>query len=447
MNLPTLHISADPHASLLPKSEISQHQLIKRGIWAYFILLIVEGALRKWFLPGLSAPLLIVRDPVAFLLLFKAAKDGIIRPNIYMSSAILIGIAGLFTAIFLGHGNLAVALFGARILLIHFPLIFVIGTVFNREDVIKMGKTLVWISIPMALLIAIQFYSPQSAWVNRGIGGNTDGAGFSGALGFLRPPGTFSFTNGNALFFSFAGGFIIYFWLTPNNINRIVLFAATLSLLAAIPLSISRALFFSLAISLAFAFLAILRNPRLMSRVLVFAMFAFASFMILVNTGFFNTSVEAFMSRFENANEAEGGVSGVIGGRFLGGMLTGLSSSHQTPLWGYGLGMGTNAGAMMLTGNNSQFLISEEEWGRLIGELGPLLGILIILIRLALCVKMAFASYRRIAAGDLLPWMLLSFGIINIPQGQWAQPTSLGFSTLVAGLIIAAFNTQKEKAG
>jgi len=31
----------------------------------YLVLLIVEGALRKWLLPSLSDPLLLVRDPVA----------------------------------------------------------------------------------------------------------------------------------------------------------------------------------------------------------------------------------------------------------------------------------------------------------------------------------------------------------------------------------------------
>ena len=36
-------------------------------LWTYFWLLIFEGALRKWVLPGLSNPLLIVRDPVAIL--------------------------------------------------------------------------------------------------------------------------------------------------------------------------------------------------------------------------------------------------------------------------------------------------------------------------------------------------------------------------------------------
>ncbi len=417
-----------------------QHTLLKRGIWMYFILLVFEGALRKWFLPGLSTPLLIVRDPVALLLLLKAMKDGILPSNTYISAAILVGITGVFTAIFLGHGHLAVALFGARIFIIHFPLVFVIGKIFNRDDVIQMGKVMVWISIPMTVLIALQFYSPQSAWVNRGIGGDMKGAGFSGALGYFRPPGTFSFTNGNALFFSLVSSFIVYFWLMPAKINRLVLMIATLCLIAAIPLSISRALFFSVAVATMFALFAIMRKPQLLGRVVVVGFIAVVGLGLLSNTSFFKTSTDAFTSRFETANETEGGLGGVVSGRYLGGMMAGLSSSPRTPFFGYGLGMGTNAGAMILTGDNSLFLISEEEWGRLIGELGPLLGIIVILFRVALVKKLLFASYRQLGMGELLPWMLMSFGLLNIPQGQWAQPTSLGFSTLIAGLIIASFN-------
>ena len=43
---------------------------IRQLLWIYFWLLIFEGALRKWILPGLSNPLLLVRDPVALLALW-----------------------------------------------------------------------------------------------------------------------------------------------------------------------------------------------------------------------------------------------------------------------------------------------------------------------------------------------------------------------------------------
>jgi hypothetical protein len=426
--------------SLQKKGQEGLTRLVKQGIWAYFLLLIFEGAFRKWFLPSLATPLLIVRDPIALFLLVKIWQRGMLLPNIYLVGTVLIGILGIFTATLLGHGNLLVALFGARILLFHFPFMFVIGRFFNRDDVIKIGKTTLWISIPMTLLIAIQFYSPQSAWVNLGVGGDTEGAGFSGALGYFRPPATFSFTNGTTLFFSLVSCFIFYFWFYPSNINRLLLISATVALLIAVPLSISRSLFFQVGVALAFALMAISRKPEFLFYLFLGIIGGILILLLLSHISFFQTATEAFTSRFEAASETEGGLKGTLVDRFLGGMIDGLNQSSNQPFFGYGLGMGTNVGSMLLTGGRS-FLIAEGEWGRLIGELGPLMGIAIILIRLGFSAKIALASYSKLVKGDLLPWMLLSFGLVVIPQGQWAQPTSLGFSTLIGGLILASLRS------
>jgi hypothetical protein len=77
--------------------------------------------------------------------------------------------------------------------------------------------------------------------------------------------------------------------------------------------------------------------------------------------------------------------------------------------------------------------------------MGPLLGILIIVIRVTFSIKLAFAGYGKIAEGNLLPWLLLSVGLLVIPQGQWGQPTTLGFSTLIGGLIIASFRIPSDQ--
>jgi hypothetical protein len=412
--------------------------LLKQGIWVYFILLLFEGALRKWFLPGLATPLLLVRDPLALWLVFATWKRGLLPANIYMSGMVLVGILGIYTTMGLGHGNFSVALYGARILLLHIPLIFVIGRILNREDVLKIGIVTLWISIPMVLLIGLQFFSPQSAWVNRGVGGDMAGAGFSGALNYFRPPGTFSFTNGNTLFFSFVASFVCYFWLNPNGISRIILIGSTISLIAAIPLSISRGLFFHIGVSFIFAILATSRNPKYIGRMLVANISILFALVFLSNTSFFQTATGAFANRFETANMMEGGIKGVFLDRYLGGMIGALNESSSQPFFGYGLGMGTNVGSMLLEGK-IQYLISEGEWGRLIGELGPLMGVTIILLRLGLIIKLGAASYKKLLTGNLLPWMLLSYGLMVFPQGQWAQPTSLGFCIIIIGLIIASF--------
>ena len=416
---------------------------LKYGVWLYFILLVFEGALRKWLLPGLATPILIIRDPLAIWLIYKSWRMQMLTSNFYLSSMFVIGIVGFFTAIFLGHKNLAVAIFGTRIFLIYFPLIFIIGKVFTAEDVTDLGIFLLWLSVPMTILIAFQFYSPQSAWVNRGVGGDMEGGGFSGALGYFRPPGTFSFTTGMVQFYSLVVCFIMYFIFKPKLVNKFLLAAAILALILSIPLSISRTLLFQVALTVLFSSIILSKKPAYLFKMLL-ALIALAMLFLVINKiSFFNTALSAFTERFQNATESEGGLKEVFLDRFLGGMVGALFGNDTIPFFGFGSGMGTNVGSKLLTGGN-EFLISEGEWGRLIGELGPLFGLLAIAVRLSFCMQMAWACYKKVLVNDFLPWLLFSFGFIIFLQGQWAQPTTLGFATFVAGLILALFKPRQS---
>lgn len=418
--------------------------LIKKGIWLYFLLLIFEGALRKWVLPGLATPLLVVRDPIAIGIMFLCFQRGLFKLNSYIAVMWLISFVAYCTAIIAGHGNMLVALYGIRILALHFPLIFAIGWVFDKEDVVKMGKAMLWITIPMTILMAMQFYSPQSAWVNQGVGGDEGGAGFSGALGFFRPPGTFSFTNGLALFYGLAAAYVFYFWLdNSKTISKLILLAATACLLAAIPFSISRTVFFEIILSAVFVLVATTTKPKYFVRLISGSLAIVVLIAVLSNFNFFQTGVEVFTKRFESANKAEEGLEGIFVDRFLGGMVEAITDTEDLPFFGRGIGMGTNVGAMMLSGE-LKFLISEGEWGRLIGEMGLLLGLGVILLRLLLTFKMGITSFQAMRESNFLPWMLISFSSMNLLQGQWAQPTSLGFSILASGLVLAALKIKKD---
>lgn len=410
---------------------------LKRGIWIYFFLIIFEGALRKWIIPGLASPLLIVRDPIACWLIFTTWNRGLLPSTPYLPLIYGIGIISIFTALIFGHGNLYVALFGARILLLNFALIFVIGRVFTRNDLLKLGKYMLWMALPMLCLITLQFYSPQSAWVNRGVGGDMNGAGFSGAMGFYRPPGTFSFTTGTTTFFCIVNIFVLYFWFSTARVNKFVLISATASVILAIPFSMSRGYFYQLIVTLVFFVLASLRKPQYLGKMLVAAAFIAIALTLLSPTKFFIRITEPLLARFDNAAQTEGGVKGTLGDRYLGLMGKAVDQAFNQPFFGYGIGMGTNVGASLITGNQN-FLISEEEWGRLIGECGAILGLSIILIRLSLVIKIGRASYKRMVQGDLLPWLLLSYGALLLGDGQWAQPTALGFSVLIGGLMLSA---------
>lgn len=426
-----------PSAAYRPPATFAAYKNLRKGIWIYFFLLIFEGALRKWVLPSFSTPLLIIRDPVAIWLVFAAANKGLLKANFYVAAMLFISVTGIITALLAGHGNFLVAIYGARIFVIHWPLIFVIGKVFNRDDVIQLGKTTLMIAIPMAVLIALQFYSPQSAWVNKAVGGGDEGAGFSGALGYFRPPGTFSFTNGNTLFFSFVAPFVVFFWFNPKLISKLVLVAATIGLVAAIPLSISRSLFFQFVITLFFAALAISRKPKNLPKLILIVIVGIAALFILSKLSFFQTATKAFTTRFEGANKTEGGLQGVVNDRFLGGMAKGIARSFDQPFWGRGIGLGTSVGGTLSLGK-AGLQLGEDEWQRILGEMGVLLGLIMIMIRLGTGLTLIKYSYRRLVKEDMLAWLLLSFSFLNVVQGQWGQPTNLGFGIIIGGLNFAA---------
>lgn len=418
---------------------------LKKGLWLFFWLLIFEGALRKWVFPGLATPLLLVRDPIAIWLVIKAWERRLIPANLYVLSSVAVGLLSIFTAVLFGHGSFMVAIYGSRIWFLYFPLIFVIGAVFNKDDVLEFARKYLILSIPMTILIVLQFYSPQSAWVNRGVGGNEAGAGFSGALDFFRPPGTFSFTSGVGHFYGALGCFVFYYWLDPEKINRRLLIAATICLLIAIPVSIIRGLLFQVIVMLVFMLLAAFRKPKNAGRIVIALVMGSFLIFILSQLSFLQTAIEAFTVRFTTANENEGGLEGVFGNRYFGGLISSFDLINTQPFWGYGSGIGTNVGAVLAGKQNFYAVINGEiEWQRVLGELGFLFGIIIIAVRLGLSLKMTVMSYKNLSKGYFLPWMILPFSLMNLPQGNLGVPTSLGFTIWMAGILLASCNTKES---
>lgn len=189
-----------------------------------------------------------------------------------------------------------------------------------------------------------------------------------------------------------------------------------------------------------------MRKNKLKDKFLKFVAIALVAGIILAFSGIGGTSVEAFTARFEGANKVEGGVDGVIGDRYIGGLLGSLIN-FDIPILGYGIGLGTNVGAKLMGGNMYSFGFNGEvEWSRIIGECGMLLGLIIIGIRVLFSLNLLKSSYKCLTQGyDLLPWMLSAGMMLTIPQGQWAIPTNLGFCILFGGLTLAAINTSKKR--
>jgi hypothetical protein len=427
---------------------MSTRRKIQLLLWAYFWLVIFEGALRKWILPGLSTPLLVVRDPIAIAAVVLGWPYLSRRPWAgWIGWFFAIGGVAVFLALIAGHGHVIIALFGARILWFHLPLIFLFGAVFARDDVYNFARATAVVAIPMAVLIAMQYSLPQSHFINVAPGGE-EGGGFDGALGKFRPPGTFSFTNGLVDFYSLAAACVAGLVVSgPRPLPKWIWLSAA-SLATALPISISRALLFKY-VGVAAAVIAssalIGRNiHKLLFGVLLLATMGLAaSFLPVVQD-----AQRTFAVRWERATEAEGGeqgIQGVFQKRVGGSTLGALANVFDAPLLGHGIGLGTNVGAMRAGGGRA-FLIAEGAWPATIGELGPILGLILLSVRVVLSIVLLRKAWGQARFGNSLPLILGGFALLGVVMGGTAQPTSLGFLVLGAGLMLASCNTARPES-
>jgi hypothetical protein len=94
-------------------------------------------------------------------------------------------------------------------------------------------------------------------------------------------------------------------------------------------------------------------------------------------------------------------------------------------------------GAKLLKGQ-AGFILSEGEWERNLSEMGPLIGVLYIFLRIAIVGHMASVAWKALKRGSTLSFLLLSACGLPVLNGNFSQPTALGFSVLAAGLCLAA---------
>jgi len=412
---------------------------LKIAIWLYLLLWIFEGALRKWILPSLATPLLVVRDPIAIYIIIRALYLNYKFLNTYTVAGVIFTLFGLAITLTFGHGNLFVGLYGARIMLLHFPLIFIIGQVFTKEDVLKMGRFLLVMNILMTLVVYFQYISPQTAFINIGIGGEGS-AGFSGAMGYSRPPGTFSFTSGLVIFYAAVSVFVFYFWLSKDYCSKILLYTSTITLIIALPLTISRGAVVGVLIVGLFAIIASVTTFKMVFKlVFIGVVFYFLIIILQQYSTIFSLSTEVFMHRVDAANKstAGGGFKDSIGLRMLNDLIDPIVNLFKQPLFVGNLGMGTNAGAQMLSGK-IKFLVAEGEFGRLAGEQGIVFGGGLIVLRIFLAISIAIKSLRLPKEEKILPFIICGSACVAIIQGQWAQPSVLGYSIIMAGLVMAS---------
>jgi hypothetical protein len=426
------------HVRRATPAEAARVVFLRRMIWLYFALLIAEGALRKWAFPSLSAPLLVIRDPLVLVIYMQALRcrrfpvnGPVVTYFLLLTSFILLAFFQIISEV---GGGPVVAAYGLRTNFLHLPLIFVIPQVFSYADVVKLGRWVLILSIPMAGLMVWQFLSPADSWVNNATMADTQQISF--ALGKIRPAGAFSFATGAAHFFVLATAFLMHGLIEPRaGYSRWLLGASLLSVMIVQPASGSRLLVLGCALTVVATSVYPLLCKGGSARILGVAALVCGVLAALSLTSFFREAMTVFMTRW---NDASGGnLNESLGARLFGGFLEPFALIPQVGLFGQGIGLGTNVASTLMTGT-PQFLLAESEWSRVIMEAGPLLGFSFLAYRTWLAGNLVVRAAGAARRHNLLAWLLAWDGCRTLLTEQIAQPTNLGFMVLVSGFCLAA---------
>jgi hypothetical protein len=430
----------------IDSSEERAKRHVRRLIWLYFLLLLIEGALRKWVLPDYSNPLLLVRDPVLIAIYLLAIPARVFPRNGWTIVLVVIGCLSFLATFaqlwpYLPPILIAeVAAYGFRSNFLHLPLIFVMAGVLRSEDVKRFGWWTLLILVPMSILMVAQFGAAPDALLNRTPGG--EGEMMMSALGKVRTAGPFSFVVGVAAYFSLAAGYLVWALLKPGIYKSWLVIVAGVALVVGIAVSGSRLTVGACAVVVASLVLIVVLRRDAVNR------FGHALIIILIlglvvsRLPVFHEGVNVLSARF---TEAAAGTDQSVARGLIGRVFDSFTDSFfvlgKAPFLGYGLGIGTNVGARFLTGH-SGFLLTEGEWSRIFLESGPVLGIAYVAWRLALVGRIGWLCIKSVRLGNALPLLLFSSSFLPMINGQFGQPTILGFTVFTTGLALAARNEE-----
>lgn len=390
----------------------------RRLVWLYFWLLIAEGILLSYS-AGLLANLLLAARDVAVIVIYAlvAARHRFPSNGFVATAAVLAGLLGISTMVW-GHGNSLTMLYGLRTNFLHLPLIFVIGDLFSLDDVRRFGKTLLWASLPIAVLIVLQFL--LAGCQNTGSGSVT---------------GSFLSTVGLSAFLAFQCAFIAAFFLEKHQ--RMISVISLVALIFAVVCSINPKAVWSVIIVLLGSLWAIFLNPKRIHEGFIFLAVVVGLTISVSFSPVFRAGSSATSNRFEEGTPVGKNIVAGVLDRFWEDMAEPWQVIKSVNLTGAGTGAGINTNATR-TGENP-LILAHHEWSRLLLESGLVLGLALIGLRIFLSGYLFYWGYRCLKNSDnFLPWVLCFAIVPLVFAGIWGHPSVLGFACLGGGLILAA---------
>jgi hypothetical protein len=182
------------------------------ALFSVFVLLVFEGALRKWAFPGAQAQIYLVKDAILLAVYLGFVLDGrrhqpalrgVASIRIVLLLAFAFGCVGVFNP---NSPSVLVGFTGLKTYFLYAPIAFILPYAFkSREHLLHMIRLYLVMAIPVALLGFIQVAAGPDSFLNTYVSHTEDPAVLAhfGHESIVRTSGTFSYISGYTSFLSF----------------------------------------------------------------------------------------------------------------------------------------------------------------------------------------------------------------------------------------------------
>jgi hypothetical protein len=386
--------------------------MLRALIAAFMMLIVVEGAIRKWLLPEYSTQIFAIKDLVLFgtFVLYLASRPARI-PRV--GSLVVWVFWALLVTAYAAIGGFSIEnLIGLRYYLAPLPLLLIIPEAIKRpEDLERVAAAAVIIAIPIGILGIIQYFSPTDSILNT-YAWSTDelattfGTGDNLAPDRPRVTGTFSYIT---TYTAFLSAVWVFAWIVLLHSAKTWLkFVAAASLVLLgfnMAMTGSRSLLLVGAVSAApFAWSFVRKLGNFKSQFLFFA--------IALASGYIGNSVfEPFAMTLQRGDTEEAFE------RVFGAIFAPYATLATVETFGSGIGS-TFAGLEYL-GIRTSAGFDEVALDRVGIELGIPGYLFLLMLKVAMLLK-AITVFKMEASRELRDWVLAA--ILVQASSLWQIP-------------------------
>jgi hypothetical protein len=420
----------------------------RKAIKLALLLVIAEGAIRKWFLPSAQDLVYFAKDAVLL-----AAYCGYLGdswrlrrlkgrpPQFLVGILILSALYGLLQVFNPHLPSLLVGALGFKAYFLYVPLLAILPAVFPDDAALAVFlRRYVLLAIPVGLLAAAQFFSPADSFLNTYARGSAETATTFGSSEFVRVTGTFSYITGFSSYLLCTAILLLGMLASAGwKLRRQMLSYAALALtLLGMLMTGSRGPVFSLVLVFPLYWLLAMRERG--SGTMVGRIALGVGLIAAFITYSAPEAAEAFRGRATSASD--------MGGRIVTPFLAPLDSFRWGGLFGYGIGA-THQAAATLAGSAipywTQGITVEVESGKVMLELGPIGFLLVYFTRVYLiffafqqAIRLRTRSHRTLATACFL------YFLAQLPAYVVFDPTADLYYWFFGGLLMLAIRLDRQ---